>query len=182
MLFALACTDGQKKSEDGAEDTAEVVRSTLQNMHMNGNIKSITETPYTPGEDGSIGDMDSRSASARILRIDRPVLDLPSSLHQAARRQLLTGARFEFVLDTCDIRLRQCGDHSDQRHKESDNYKTHEKTNHYDCDRGKEHCEPVCMLRGAIHIDIGKFSKHRDALGRLVGISMVLQGLQKCAG
>ena len=58
-LFAFACTDGQKKSEDGAEDTAEVVRSTLQNMHMNGNIKSITETPYTPGEDGSIGDMDS---------------------------------------------------------------------------------------------------------------------------
>jgi hypothetical protein len=58
-LFALACNNTEKASEEAAEETSESVRSYLQNAHLNGKIKTITETSYTPGEDGSIGEPDS---------------------------------------------------------------------------------------------------------------------------
>jgi hypothetical protein len=66
LLFALpllvySCSEGEPKAEETTEvaETVEMIRSDLTNEHLMGEIKSFEQMPYTPSEDGSIGEMDS---------------------------------------------------------------------------------------------------------------------------
>ncbi len=60
-LLAYSCSNGEPKAEETTEveETVEMIRSDWANEHLMGEVKSFEQTPYTPAEDGSIGEMDS---------------------------------------------------------------------------------------------------------------------------
>jgi hypothetical protein len=57
-LFLFSCKNGENSS-DQASEAIEMERNNWANQHLNGMVKSIEETPYTPNENGDISEMDS---------------------------------------------------------------------------------------------------------------------------
>jgi hypothetical protein len=57
-IMVISCKNSDKTSNESSE-TVEMERTNLANAHLNGKVKAIEETPYTPDEDGNIGEIDS---------------------------------------------------------------------------------------------------------------------------
>jgi hypothetical protein len=57
-LLIIQCKNSEKSSDNTTEDAA-MERNNWANAHLNGKVKSIEETPYTPDESGKISEMDS---------------------------------------------------------------------------------------------------------------------------
>jgi hypothetical protein len=58
MALLYSCSN-QSTAEPETETTAIADKTTLEREHLNGKVKSITETSYTPNDSGEIGAMDS---------------------------------------------------------------------------------------------------------------------------
>lgn len=59
LIFSCDNSGNNENAEAETPVTIEMERNNWENSHLQGQVKSIVETPYTPDESGAIADMDS---------------------------------------------------------------------------------------------------------------------------